>query len=510
MVKNKSLIRAKKAGPHKDFRYTTPEALKRERNILDLEQSGRDKSQAPVQKQETHTYLNNRGLNQGQKQACELILTSKNQIVGVQGLAGTGKTFMLSSAREIADQQGFQMIGVAPSASAANELAKTGMPAHTIASFQASQNKKLSPKTILVIDEAGMASSKQIESLLKSAAQYESRVVLVGDTQQLKAVEAGRPFAQLQEHGMTTAGMSEIQRQKNPELKKAVELAASEQVIQSIALLDKQILEVSENEARYDQIAQDYVSLPKKERENTLVVSGTNEARKEINQRIRKGLGLNGQGKEIKVLVRKDFTKAELKRIENYQIGDFIKPERSYQKPGLQKQELYRVAERKKSKLIIENSGGSRIHWNPAKQAKVNVYMLENCEIAKGEILRVTKNHRENGLINGERVQFDKSEGGKLQFTKENGKLLTLSASKPLHLEYGYCSTVHAAQGKTSERVFIEANTRSLTSAQDNFYVAISRAKQEAKIYTNDKNKLPEAMSRKNEKSTALELDSRS
>lgn len=56
------------------------------------------------------------------------------------------------------------------------------------------------------------------------------------------------------------------------------------------------------------------------------------------------------------------------------------------------------------------------------------------------------------------------------------------------------------------ERVLIEADTKSLTSAQDNYYVAISRARHEVKIYTNDREKLPEAMSRENVKETALEI----
>ncbi|MCP5468555.1 MAG: conjugative relaxase [Deltaproteobacteria bacterium] len=505
-LERKTLIRSKSAGPNKDFRFTTPEAIKRERMILDIEKRGRGYSQAPFRVKDIHQHLNS-SLNEGQKQACELILTSKNQIVGVQGLAGTGKTFMLRNACEFAKTQGFKMIGVAPSASAAQELAKTGMPAQTITSFQVTQNKNLSPKSILVIDEAGMASANQIESLLKSAKQYGTRVVLIGDTQQLKAVEAGRPFAQLQDHGMQTAGMSEIQRQKNPELKNAVELAAREQIVQSIALLNKKIVEVPDHEARYDRIARDYVSIAKKDRKNTLVVSGTNDARKEINKRIRKCLGFKEKGQEINVLARKDFTKAQLRRTETYQVGDYIKPERDYRKIGLNKNELYQVVEINNKSIRLEKVDGCRIVWTPSERAKVNVYSLEKCEMAKGEMLRVTQNNRENGLINGEKLTFLKPEKGNLHFKRENGDQVTLSTQKPLHLEHGYCSTVHSAQGKTCERVLVEANTRSLTSAQDNFYVAISRARQEAKIYTNDRAKLPETMSRKNEKEVALDLN---
>ena len=503
----KTLICSKQVDRNQEFRFTTPEALQREKNILAIERQGREKSQAPLEGQEVQSQLKDKGLNEGQSLACELILSSPNQIVGVQGLAGTGKTFMLTTAREIADAQGFKMIGVAPSASAAHELAKTGMPAQTIASFLTTQNKGLSHKTILVIDEAGMSSTRQIESLLKSAAQFGSRVVLIGDTQQLKAVEAGKPFTQLQDQGMATAGMSEIQRQKNPELKQAVELAAQGQILQSIAKLDKQILEISDHEARYEQIAQDYLALPKDEQQKALVVSGTNEARKSINEKIRNGLKLSGQGQEVEVLERKDLTRTQLKQIAHYKIGDFIQPERSYQKLGLQKQELYRVAEIHRSKIVLEHAKGSRITWKPEQRSKVQVYSLQKREMTVGETLRVTQNDRAKGLINGERLTLLQNQDKTLQLKRDNGQTLELSTDKPLHLEHGYCSTVHAAQGKTSDRVLIEANTKSLTSARDNFYVAISRARLEARIYTNDRQRLPEVMSRGVEKEAALELN---
>lgn len=76
----------------------------------------------------------------------------------------------------------------------------------------------------------------------------------------------------------------------------------------------------------------------------------------------------------------------------------------------------------------------------------------------------------------------------------------------PQNLDHGYCSTVHSAQGKTCDRVLIEADTKSLTSAQDNYYVAISRARHEAKIYTNDRGRLPEMMAREHLREAALEI----
>lgn len=75
-----------------------------------------------------------------------------------------------------------------------------------------------------------------------------------------------------------------------------------------------------------------------------------------------------------------------------------------------------------------------------------------------------------------------------------------------MHLDHGYCSTVHSAQGQTADRVLIEADTRSLTANESSYYVAISRAREEVTIYTDDKAMLPEAMSREDIKSAALEV----
>lgn len=487
-------------------RFTTPEAIKREENILKIETASRALTRAVLNIEKTRTSIEAIPLNEGQRYAAQLILTSSNQIVGVQGLAGTGKTFMLKSAQELAKKEGFEMIGLTPSASAAEELSKTGIKSQTIASFQATTNKNLSSKSILVVDEAGMVSSKQMEAIFKTAEWSHAKVILIGDTQQLKAVEAGKPFAQLQANGMETAGMSEIQRQRNPELKQAVQLAAIGKVGESLSLLDKSVTEIKNSQDRQSTIAKEYALLPEEERNKTLVVSGTNEARRNINHKIRNNLNLIA-GKNIPTLEEKNFTKAQLRELSTYKTGDFIQTERNYQSMGMNKGDLAQIQEIKQSYIILQKSDGSITKWEPQKKNKVSVYHQNDKEIAVGEIVRFTRNDPEKQIHNGDRgkvITIDENQNIYLQ--KENGKMLKLDGGKPLHLEYGYCSTVHAAQGKTCDRVLIEADTKSLTSARDNYYVAISRARHEVKIYTNDKDKLPEAMNRLNDKQSALEI----
>ena len=86
------------------------------------------------------------------------------------------------------------------------------------------------------------------------------------------------------------------------------------------------------------------------------------------------------------------------------------------------------------------------------------------------------------------------------------GRQVWLDGTKPLLIDYGYCTTLYAAQGQTCERVLIDADANSLTANRSSFYVAISRARQTARIYTDDREMLPLAMSRELERESALEL----
>jgi len=87
-----------------------------------------------------------------------------------------------------------------------------------------------------------------------------------------------------------------------------------------------------------------------------------------------------------------------------------------------------------------------------------------------------------------------------------DGRSVTLDTTKPQAIEHGYCATIHSAQGQTCDRVLIDADTRSATANESAYYVAISRARDDVRIYTDDKAMLPEAMSRLDSKTAALEI----
>src|SRR5271165_734410 len=131
-------------------------------------------------------------------------------------------------------------------------------------------------KRLYVLDESSLASTRQVHEFVNRL-HANDRVLLVGDRRQHEAVEAGRPFAQLQDAGMRTVKLEEIVRQKDPELKQVVEQLARGEVREAIQNLDRQgrVHEIQGHDERITAIAKEYAKSP----ENTLVVSPDNRSR---------------------------------------------------------------------------------------------------------------------------------------------------------------------------------------------------------------------------------------
>jgi conjugative relaxase-like TrwC/TraI family protein len=489
-------------------RYTTSAAQQLERDILDFEAAGRATLGPVYQGERAALVVHLAALSDGQRDAALGVLLTSNQVVGIQGRAGVGKTTLLTVTAQQASECGYTVKGLAPSASAARELTGAGIDAETITAFSHRPAKGLDARTLLIVDEAGMASTRQLHMILAEAASAGCRVVLVGDTAQLQSVEAGKPFAQLQAHGMHTAVVNQIQRQKNQLLKHAVELAVDGQAALAVDVLDKHITEVFDASERFERIAGDYMALPASERAATRVIAGTRHARAEINRCIRDKLGLAEQGQDFVLLDRKDQTAQQARSILSYEAGDLVLAETDYPSLGLKRGESAAVVERLDHCIMLERGDGARVPWQPALATKLSAYVPVQRSLAVGDLVRATANDRARGLINGDmaRVSAIAPQGQTLTLRFEDGRTLVLDGRRPLALDYGYCSTVHASQGQTCDRVLIEADAHSLTANENTFYVAISRARHLAQIYTDDREMLPLMMSRQTENLAALEV----
>jgi len=487
-------------------RYTTQTALEREKRILQIERDGRGKVAPIATAEAVRDRLASSDLTSGQRAAVEMIACTPNRVAGVQGYAGTGKSHMLDSAKALVEERGYRVVALAPYASQVRALHELGVEARTLASFLAAKEKHLDARTVLVIDEAGTVPTRQMEQALKLAERADARVVLLGDTRQTKAIEAGRPFDQLQEEGMATAQMQQIERQRSERLRRAVELAAKGEAAWSLATIGE-VREIRDDGQRRAVIARDYARMAPEERARTIVVAGTNEARRELNRAIRADLGLDGKGHEYSVLVRRDTTQSERAFAKNYSPGELIQPERDYPRAGLERGALYEVVENGPgNRLTVRDEHGKSLEFSPMTCRKLSVYEPERAELAAGDRVRITRNDAALDLANGDR--FTVAAVSRTSLTLADGRrIVELPVRGPLHLDHAYATTIHASQGITAERVLIEASTKSRTTTKETFYVALSRASREARVYTDDRTKLPAAIEREAEKHAALDLE---
>ena len=487
-----------------DGRLTTQTALAREKRILRIERDGRGQVAPILAEDAARKRLAATNLNAGQRQAAELMAGTADRIVGVQGFAGTGKSHMLDTAKALIEDNGYRVRALAPYGSQVKALRELGVPANTLASFLRGKDKDLDDRTVLVVDEAGVVPARLMEQTLKLAEAAGARVVLLGDVAQTKAIEAGRPFDQLQAAGMRTARMEEIQRQRDPALRAAVDLAARGRTGASLEKISA-VMEIREDADRRAELVRDFMALSPDERDGTLIVSGTNEARRDINVRVREASGTAGQGREFDTLLRRDTTQAERRFSQTYRVGDVIQPEKTYRSGLAARRALPGSRHRPRQPAHRRRPGRNTDHVfavNPHQAVGLPAGALGAGRRRPGAD-HPQRYHRD--LANGDRFTVAAVAANRVTL-EGGGRRVELPADRPLHLEHAYATTVHGAQGLTSDRVLIEAQTTSRTTARDVYYVAISRARHEARIYTDDLGRLPAAVARENRKDAALDL----
>jgi len=133
-------------------------------------------------------------LNDNQREAVEQILMSRDQVIGLQGGAGTGKTTALSVLREAAQTEGYEVRGFAPTTRATKQLAESGIQSETLQKFiRRRLEAPANHNRLFVLDESSLASTRNLHKFFARLGAAD-KVLLVGDSRQHQAVEAGRVF----------------------------------------------------------------------------------------------------------------------------------------------------------------------------------------------------------------------------------------------------------------------------------------------------------------------------
>jgi conjugative relaxase-like TrwC/TraI family protein len=494
-------------GPkHEGPQYTTAETLRMERETIGHMKDGNQRGFADPMLVDGRTRIDTEQrhpeLNTGQRQAVDDVFLSREKIVGLDGVAGAGKTTALAVVRDGAEYAGYRVEGFAPTSRAAQKLGEAGIETKTLQAHLAQGQKvDTGEKRLYVVDESSLASTRQMHEFV-SRLHPKDRVLLVGDTRQHESVEAGRIFAQLQEAGMKTVRLEEIVRQKDPELKQTVEQLARGEVGLAIAGLDRQgrIHEVRGPEERIAAIAKEYAKSP----EDTLVVSPDNRSRIEINQAIHKELQAKGVvGKEehqTKVLVpRQDLTGADRMWAARYNEGDVLRYSRTSHETGIPKGEYARVAQvdAPNNRLTVELKDGTEKSYDPRRQQGVSVYREQERAFSTGDRVQLTAPVSEMKLANRELGTVERIAEGRMSVKMDGGREVQLDPVKHPHLDHGYAVTSHSSQGQTADRVLINVDTE--LGAKDLLnnrmaYVAVSRGAYDAQLFTDSREKLGSAL----------------
>jgi len=203
-------------------RFTTHEMIEAEQRLHRAAELMAEREHHAVDDADRQAALSRaeeRGLALSGEQADALAHITDGRDLGiVVGYAGTGKSAMLGVARDAWEAEGYEVRGGALSGIAAENLESgSGIASRTIASMEHGWQQGrdlLTTRDVLVIDEAGMVGTRQLERVLSHAADAGAKVVLVGDPQQLQAIEAGAAFRSiLERHGGAEIGQVRRQRE---------------------------------------------------------------------------------------------------------------------------------------------------------------------------------------------------------------------------------------------------------------------------------------------------------
>ncbi len=511
-----SLIRAGKPDwQHPQGAFTTDEMLALERDNLALVRAGSGQAQAVAGADEVQQWGEAKGLFPDQIDAARLTLMSTNWASALEGLAGTAKTTTVGAIRKFAEEQGYTVRGFGMTSGSVKALREAGINARTIASLVENPLPARVGPELWIVDESSLLATRPANRILQAAReQGVERIVFVGDQRQHHAIEAGAPVRQFLADNLAVAEPQVIRRQRDPELKPAVELAARGKPGEALSLLEEQhrVSEIPDAAARYQRIAADYLR-GHEAGQKTLVVSPGNDERRALNQEIRKLLVEHGhvaeQGHQHGILVRRDLTPAQLHYARNYQEGKVIHFNRAHNKQGIARDSYLTVeaVNRAGNSFTLRTGDGRQLEISPAKWKGVQVYAWERREVATGDRLQFRIHDKKHKVANGEFATVIELGAAQAKLRFDHQRELSVNLSQLRHVDHGYASTSHAAQGATVDRVIV--NVDSMRSAQlvnrKQFYVSISHARQDARVYTDDAQALRRAIGRDPRKELALE-----
>jgi ATP-dependent exoDNAse (exonuclease V) alpha subunit len=270
--------------------------------------------------------------------------------------------------------------------------------------------------------------------------------------------------------------------------------------------------EIPERDQRLKEIAREYAEKP----DGTLVVSPDNESRRAINQVIHQEMQTRGQvdpheHKRRVLVTRQEITGADRQWAAQYQPGDVVRYARGSKTHGIGAGEYARVegADERENLVRVKRENGEQVSYDPRRLHGVTLYREAERGFSQGDRVQFTAPDREQHIANRELGTIEKiDDSGNLQLRLDSGREVAFNIKENPHLDYGYAVTSHSSQGQTADRVLVHVDTEQAGEKLVNrrlAYVAVSRGRYDAQIYTNDKGQLAEQLSRDVSRRSAME-----
>ncbi|MBL7867384.1 MAG: relaxase domain-containing protein [Flavobacterium lindanitolerans] len=489
---------------------TTKAVLTEEKEMVDLARKGLGKAE-PLYKEAPALDLTGQ-----QKNAVEHILTTRNRVSIVRGAAGSGKTTLMKVAAEKIEATGKKLTVIAPTAQASRGVLKDEgfNDANTVAKFLVDQDMQAHIKDqVLWVDEAGLLGTGDMKHILQIVEEQNTRLILGGDTRQHASVVRGDALRILNTVGkIQTAEVNKIFRQRTESYRDAVQDLAKGHVRTAFGKLDNigSIKEIDPADGS-KQLVDDYVAALKKGKTG-LIISPTHKQGEEVTAAVRKELKKEGLIGKREIVARKlantNMTEAEKSDYRLYKKGQVIQFNQNMK--GVKRGSAWTVENVDETNIHI-NNGNEQISVPVTASKKFDVFEDKEIALSLGDKFQITKNgfdkHRTR-LDNGQALQVK-------SVSKKDGIVLINPVSKNLyyldkdfgHISHAHCITSYASQGKTVDEVFIHqpAATFPATDAKQ-FYVSVSRGRDNVHIYTDDKEQLLEYASEMGDRKSALEL----
>jgi hypothetical protein len=310
------------------------------------------------------------------------------------------------------------------------------------------------------------------------------------------------------------ARITDIQRQKGEKYKEAVEKISSGEkdlIREGLNILDKNgaIREEAEPE-KLHALAADYYLQAEKDKKSITVVTPTHAEGERLSETIRDKLKeqgrITGEEREFSQYKNLNHTEAERSNPDMYQKGDIVQFHKNSR--GFIRGEAFTIeGMNEKGEIAMKDIQGKTKTLPLEFADRFNLYEKKEISLAEGDKIRITKNgltsDKKHKLTNGniyEVAGFSDKGDIKLkngwEINKNNG-----------HIASGFYSTSHAAQGKTSDRMLYVAGAESFKAiSREGAYVAISRGKEDLKIFTDDRQEFFRAAEKSGERKSAIEL----